>query len=105
MNVRPSLASKGGRFRSRHVPSHVPSYPQTAAKARPVSRAASGFTAETDWLLEGDGVELSSIQRAVSYSPTARARPLGLLQHQRRDRRADADSGPVPPRVMTTHYR
>ena len=69
MNVRPSRASKGGRFLQ--VRSHVPSYPQTAAKARPVSRAASGFIAETDWLLEGDGFELSSIQRAVSYSPTA----------------------------------
>jgi hypothetical protein len=44
--------------RTLHIPSHVPSYPQNAAKVRPVSRAASGFTAETDWLLEESGFEL-----------------------------------------------
>jgi hypothetical protein len=38
--------------RSLRVPSHVPSHPQTAAKVRGVSPIASGFTAETDWLLE-----------------------------------------------------
>ena len=69
MNVRPSRASKGGPVSA--SPFSRPQYPQTAAKARPVSRAASGFTAETDSLLEGDGVGLSSIQRAVSYSPMA----------------------------------
>jgi hypothetical protein len=101
MNVRPSRASKGGRFRSLHVPSHVPSYPQTAAKARPVSRAASGFIAETDWLLEGDKFGLSSIQRAVSYSPMA------LCSAAWPSYRINAETGaltPVPPRVLTTHY-
>ena len=43
---------------SLRVPSHVPSHPQTAAKVRGFSPIASGFTAETDWLLEEDGFEL-----------------------------------------------
>ncbi|MGC1891772.1 MAG: hypothetical protein WA709_37810, partial [Stellaceae bacterium] len=41
-----------------HAPSHVPSQPQTAAKVRGFSLTASGFTAETDWLLEEAGFEL-----------------------------------------------
>ena len=41
-----------------HARSHVPSHPQTAAKVRGFSLTASGFTAETDWLLEEDGFEL-----------------------------------------------
>src|ERR1700680_1098380 len=36
---------------SLHVPSHLPRHPQTAAKVRVFSLTASGFTAETDWLL------------------------------------------------------
>jgi hypothetical protein len=44
--------------RSLHLPSHVPSDPQTAAKVRGLSPTASGFTAETDWPLEGAGFEL-----------------------------------------------
>ena len=40
-------------------PSHVPSHPQTAAKVRGFSPIASGFTAETDWLLEESGFEPS----------------------------------------------
>jgi hypothetical protein len=44
--------------RSLHVPSHVPSRPQNAAKVRGFSLTASGFTAETDWLLEERGFEL-----------------------------------------------
>jgi hypothetical protein len=43
---------------SLRVPSHVPSQPQTAAKVRGFSPIASGFTAETDWLLEQSGFEL-----------------------------------------------
>jgi hypothetical protein len=43
---------------SLHVPSHVPSHPQTAAKVRGLSHTASGLIAETDWLLEGSGFEL-----------------------------------------------
>ena len=50
---------EGARVRRLHVPSHVPSHPQTAAKVRGFSPIASGFTAETDWLLEEDGFELS----------------------------------------------
>jgi hypothetical protein len=48
-----------GPVRSRHVPSHVPSHPQNAAKVRGFSRTASGFAAETDWLLEQAGFELA----------------------------------------------
>jgi hypothetical protein len=43
---------EGVPVRSLRVPSHVPSHPQTAAKVRGFSPIASGFTAETDWLLE-----------------------------------------------------
>ena len=50
---------EGVPVRSLRVPSHVPSHPQTAAKVRGFSPIASGFTAETDWLLEGDGFEPS----------------------------------------------
>jgi len=42
-----------------HVPSRVPSHPQTAAKLRGFSLTASGFTAETDCLLEEAGFEPS----------------------------------------------
>jgi hypothetical protein len=49
---------EGVPVRRLHVPSHVPSHPQTAAKVRGFSLTASGFTAETDWLLEEDGFEL-----------------------------------------------
>src|SRR5206468_6122444 len=50
---------EGGPVRRLRVPSHVPSDPQTAAKVRGFSPIASGFTAETDWLLEESGFELS----------------------------------------------
>jgi hypothetical protein len=53
-------------------PSHVPRQPQTAAKVRGFSPIASGFTAETDWLLEEDGFELVvplSKRTAVPSSP------------------------------------
>jgi len=43
---------EGVPVRSLHVPSHVPSHPQTAAKVRGFSPTTSRFTAETDWLLE-----------------------------------------------------
>jgi hypothetical protein len=43
---------EGVSVRSLRVPSHVPSHPQTPAKVRGFSPIASGFTAETDWLLE-----------------------------------------------------
>ena len=49
----------GAPVRSLRVPSHVPSHPQTAAKVQGFSPIASGFTAETDWLLEQSGFELS----------------------------------------------
>ena len=48
---------EGGPVRSLHVPSHVPSHPQNAAKVRAFARTASAFTAETDWLLEEGGFE------------------------------------------------
>ena len=50
---------EGVPVRSLRVPSHVPSHAQTAAKVRGFSPIASGFTAETDWLLEEDGFEPS----------------------------------------------
>ena len=37
---------------------HVPSQPQIAAKVRGFSPIASGFSAETDWLLEEAEFEL-----------------------------------------------
>jgi hypothetical protein len=49
---------EGVRVRSPLVPSHVPSHTTTAAKVRGFSLTASGFTAETDWLLEEAGFEL-----------------------------------------------
>src|SRR6202035_1974410 len=48
---------EGVPVRSLRVPSHVPRQPQTAAKVRGFSPIASGFTAETDWLLEEMGFE------------------------------------------------
>ena len=48
---------EGGPVRSLHVPSHVPSHPQNAAKVRGFSRTVSAFTAETDCLLEEAGFE------------------------------------------------
>jgi len=50
---------EGGPVRRLRVPSHVPSHPQTAAKVRGFSLTASGFTAETDWLLEQAGFKPS----------------------------------------------
>ena len=49
---------EGAPVRRLRVPSHVPSHSQTAAKVRGFSPIASGFTAETDWLLEQRGFEL-----------------------------------------------
>ena len=49
---------EGVPVRSPRVPSHVPSHPQTAAKVRGFSTIGSGFTAETDWLLEQAEFEL-----------------------------------------------
>ena len=48
---------EGVPVRSLHVPSHVPSHPQNAAKVRRFSPTAPGCTAETDWLLEESGFE------------------------------------------------
>jgi hypothetical protein len=49
---------EGGPVRSLYVRSHVPSDTQTAAKVWGFSPISSGFTAETDWLLEESGFEL-----------------------------------------------
>ena len=59
---------EGGPVRSPRVPSHVPGHPPTAAKVRGFSPIASGFTAETDWLLEGSGFELSVPLRRATTS-------------------------------------
>jgi hypothetical protein len=59
LHQRPSeRKGEGVPVRSLPVPSHVPSHPQNAAKVRGFSLPASGFTGETDWLLEGSGFEL-----------------------------------------------
>ena len=60
---------KGKRIpvRSLHVPSHVPSHPQTAAKVRGFSPTAPGRTAEIDSLLEG-GVRCELVS-AVGLTP------------------------------------
>ena len=58
---------EGAPVRSLRVPSHVPSQPQTAAKVRGFSLTAPGFTAETDWLLEEAGFELSVPPERVSF--------------------------------------
>src|ERR1700730_6995458 len=50
---------EGVPVRIMRVLSLVPSQPQTAAKLRGFSPIASGFTAETDWLLEEGGFEPS----------------------------------------------
>ena len=63
---------EGGPVRSLHVPSHVPSHPQNAAKVRDFSRTASAFTAETDCLLEGDGFELSVPVRQAKLTRSCR---------------------------------
>ena len=55
---------------SRPAPSHVPSHPQTAAKVQGFSPIASGFTAETDWLLEGSGFE-PSVPRCARTADSA----------------------------------
>ena len=56
-----SVREKGRRRpgSSLHVPSHVPTHPQNAAKVRGFARTASAFTAETDCLLEQAGFELT----------------------------------------------
>jgi hypothetical protein len=66
-------------------PSHVPSHPQTAAKVRGFSPIASGFTAETDWLLEQTGFELTVPPRRELSS---RAYPIsvGLGQAAKTDK-------------------
>ena len=46
------------------LPFSRPSHPQTAAKVRGFSPIASRFTAETDWLVEGDGFEPSVPRKA-----------------------------------------
>jgi hypothetical protein len=81
---------EGVPVRSLRVPSHVPSHPQTAAKVRGFSPIASGFTAETDWLLEEDGFEL-----LVPLSDAAIAKSRGSLRKvskQLGDRRFDSSS-------------
>jgi len=59
INARQRETAKESQFAACTTPSHVPSHSQTAAKVRGFSPIASGFTAETDWLLEEAGFELS----------------------------------------------
>ena len=76
---------EGGPVRSLHVPSHVPSQPQNAAKLRGFSLSASAFTAETDCPLEESGFE-----------------PLVPLQNRRN--RGICLMSPTPERCMEAFY-
>ena len=66
--------------RSLHARSHVPSRPQNAAKVRGFSLTASGFTAETDWLLEEARFEPSVPLwlGAFTRSKTSMSGPVGV---------------------------
>jgi hypothetical protein len=70
--------------RGLHVPSHVPSHRHNAAKVRGFSRTASGFTAETDWLLEEGGFEPLvplTLEGSKATEPSCPAAPTpGLFQ-------------------------
>jgi hypothetical protein len=76
---------EGGPVRSLHVPSHVPSPPENAAKVRGFSRTASAFTAETDCLLEQSGFEPSV--------PPDRCRRHINPPHSKRERSSAKTSG------------
>jgi hypothetical protein len=65
-----------GSVRRLRVPSQVPSLPQNAAKVRGFFRTASGFTAETDCLLEGSGFEPSVPRKAPRLQAA-----FGFLEH------------------------
>ena len=96
INARQRERAKESRLAACASPSHVPSHPQTAAKVRGFSPIASGFTAETDWLLEGDGFEPSVPEprnvrsRALFRSDRGhyRRREAPDPQHQQRGRQA-----------------
>jgi hypothetical protein len=72
---------EGVPVRSLRVPSHVPRQPQTAAKVRGFSLTAARCTAETDWLLEEAGFELS-------VPPERKAFPRALDRFRRPSLRA-----------------
>ena len=90
INARQRERAKGSRFRSLRVPSHVPSHPHTAAKVRGFSPIASGFTAETDWPLEGGGFE-PSVPLRRTYSSKRFVRPFQQFPSER-DRGFEAGS-------------
>ena len=71
---------EGGPVRSLHVPSHVPSHPQNAAKVRGFSRTASAFTAETDCLLEQAGFELLVPTQLVVRGPRGASHMVGSVE-------------------------
>ena len=58
INARQRERAKEARFAACASLLTSPADPQTAAKVRGFSPIASGFTAETDWLLEQAGFEL-----------------------------------------------
>jgi hypothetical protein len=91
--------AKQARFASLHVPSHVPSHPQNAAKVQGFSRTASAFTAETDWLLEEGGFEL------VVPPRTERTWGAGTHQHYlARERTILGAPSPLQPRGAPPHW-
>src|SRR5207248_5710613 len=80
------------------VPSHVPSHPQTAAKVRGFSPIASGFTAETDWLLEEAGFEPSVPRETTSFQRRLMSLLLGSTarKSQREREPTREDAGRIP---------
>jgi hypothetical protein len=94
---------EGVPVRSLRVLSHVPSQPQTAAKVRGFSPIASGFTAETDWLLEGEGFEPSVPRQRTLFEtapfelafPTGRERDRGFDPAGREARCRSATASPA----------
>ena len=84
---------EGVPVRSLRVPSHVPRQPQTAAKVRGFSPIASGFTAETDWLLEEAGFELSVPPAGAGLFPAINLPRYRRPCHGRRTVGGGHDSG------------
>jgi hypothetical protein len=75
---------QGVPARRLHVPSHVPSHPQTAAKVWDFSLTAPPFVTKTDWLLEGGvSCELVSeikIASGAKYDSTRIGNDLGVAE-------------------------
>src|ERR1700720_1150828 len=76
---------EGVPVRRLRIPSHVPSNRQTAAKGRGFSPIASGFTAETDWLLEEAGFEPSVPRQGTAFFTEGNELRFAIRQDNRRN--------------------